>query len=254
MSFCSSCGTRSEESARFCSACGKPVAEQDGKTASVEITEIQGQVGSDRIGRSPTSMSCLWCGAEVQDGVKYCGQCARMSKWQPASPWALLAWAKRHLVAAWAKQHPLLTWAKRHPVALLVLLGFIWALYSDLTRSAYDKSVDDTVAIHAIQQRAVANAFVPMDGAWSSSPNINDCPLEWYNCAMVTYRVSILNGGDAKDVEAKWLVMVNKSNGKVGFIRTMSPLAKAGFLYPGLVNKEDVYATLEDLANDHSQK
>ncbi len=36
MSFCSSCGTRSEASARFCSACGKPLAEQDGKTASLE--------------------------------------------------------------------------------------------------------------------------------------------------------------------------------------------------------------------------
>lgn len=41
MSFCASCGTRSEESARFCSGCGKPLAEQDGRTASVESTGMQ---------------------------------------------------------------------------------------------------------------------------------------------------------------------------------------------------------------------
>ena len=41
MSFCASCGTRSEESALFCSACGKTLAEQDGKTDSVESTGMR---------------------------------------------------------------------------------------------------------------------------------------------------------------------------------------------------------------------
>lgn len=91
MSVCASCGTRSEASSRFCSACGKPLgievpkvaeatavvvpdiplAEHDGKIASIESTEIQRQVGSVRIGK------CKSCGVEVQGGVKYCGQCAR---------------------------------------------------------------------------------------------------------------------------------------------------------------------------------
>ncbi len=205
---------------------------------------------------------CINCGQQIEASANFCNACGKRVSGAVDSVTSTVATAGTAVetVSASAPESSAANeeknWLLRHPVlaiwlAIIVIIAVCGLVFeSSGSRNNEGLGVNDPAAIQAIQHRAVADFDVPANGVWRSGPNLLNCPLDKFNCAEVTYRVSTMNGGDAKEVEAKWIVAFKKSNEKVGFIQTMTPLARAGFSYPGLLNKEDIYATPEDLASD----